>query len=684
MRPLHNEAKDEEEKASQIQNPNKPHTHHNPSKTDPGKIKEFRNWVGKNISIEAQTYSSMYREEFKLWTDIDEYKKLDKSKLTPLEEKLAGGIILNRIYEYEYSKREWYAAFKKSLPELQEQQFPYRMKELDNLWHQIFEQNFSQTSQEFVQWFKNIDSQNISFDKAQHIDLWQDICEYLHCDGDKKPYLKQIEASLEKYMQEDKHPSGAGLISNAIADGTIVRNVYLNNDKELVALFEKLTPKPPSSLFPETHVPLPIKENEIKSAEEVADFIKRYRGNIRQAEKITTRTQRAFKGRKRKREEKYLISAAPVLPSKEMMTPEQVDEAIADANKPYLPKCNQVLAGRLLAVAKKIKPFSTIRHLASIDAIPNILDGGFRGRKSLLRRYQLFRPAALAGNDRRNGDADAICFGAFEIDDMCIQEHTAEFVLDLDKLYALESERENPCIFFKQRDLGFELNRIRKVTIGEKTIFFTHTKESANSSQCQTTTFFNEKNQMICYSRIPYFQMISSNFKDMNQILAMNFFRFLDNAKGFMGQSGESFTKNIYDELEKLSDADLEEKLLEITRHACDTMELNFYSSFLMNPELIKEINIFHNPDEKTHTFNMTDFIASLKAEDFEKLAEVQEKIPGLFQSYRFVDYLLSKTESRPIMEELLTFRSKIKLPLWREIVEESKEDSRAGAAGRS
>ena len=122
-----------------------------------------------------------------------------------------------------------------------------------------------------------------------------------------------------------------------------------------------------------------------------------------------------------------------------------------------------------------------------------------------------------------------------------------------------------------------------------------------------------------------------------------------------------------------MDDKQLENTLLELTRNICDTMEFNFYGSFLINPALIKEVSVFDESKNKSYTLNMEECIASLQRIDLQRLAEVQKKIPELFQSYRFIDHLLSQSGIPEIIRDnLQECRGKIELPLWRQRIKAS------------
>ena len=659
---------------------------------------EFFNWVKVNCNtdtgnnplsgFERSGFKSILpdyiRKPMKLFLDIYQYSKLNTTQFTLLEKQLTGVIILTKIYKtdrglinfFRQSNTDDYEAVLSSFT---------TERTLLGIWQQILEQDFNQLSPQFIELLKDVDPGDISrydIDVEEHFCLFKYISEYLYSNDNKEQNLKKIEGKLQEYIEIDKDPAGTGLLPNVIADGVIVRNVYLNGDSKLVSLFERLLPKPPSSLFPEDRVPESIKRHEEQEAEIIHKVLEENDGDISKVEVAAIRLQRAFRGLKRKKEEVELVKDhIQTIASRSKKSP-QANNSKCFTNQTYKPKCSQHgLAGRLLQAAEKIKPFTTVQHLTAIKAVPTILDEGLLGRKSLLRQYKSFRPASLYTDDCYNGDANVICFAPFAIDPKCMTYYTTEFVLDLDKLRSLPSEKHNPCIFFKQKDLGFDLDKIRKLKIGDTEIFFTHTKQLRCSKQLHTNIQFISQDEnghrLQYYAELPNLEMISSNFKNMNQILAMNFFKFLDKTRSSNRKhDSKAFINKIYDAFNKLNDTQLANTLHQLTLNMSDTMEFNFYGSFLMRPELITEVSIFHNPNKRDYTLNIAEFITSLKAGNSTKLTEVQEKIPQLLQSYRFIDFLLLHTEDLTIRDTLIECRKAITLPLWRQRIEASLDSS--------
>jgi hypothetical protein len=63
----------------------------------------------------------------------------------------------------------------------------------------------------------------------------------------------------------------------------------------------------------------------------------------------------------------------------------------------------------------------------------------------------------------------------------------------------------------------------------------------------------------------------------------------------------------------------------------------------------------------------------SLQSGNMQTLDDAKKHLPGLFKSYRFIDYLLTKTSHEAMIFELCKIREQCKTPLWLE--EENKQD---------
>ncbi|MGL5743215.1 MAG: hypothetical protein ACRCXC_12110 [Legionella sp.] len=78
-----------------------------------------------------------------------------------------------------------------------------------------------------------------------------------------------------------------------------------------------------------------------------------------------------------------------------------------------------------------------------------------------------------------------------------------------------------------------------------------------------------------------------------------------------------------------------------------DTAEFNFYGAHQIDFSRLVSITTNYTKEKYgDYVLNMTVFQNQLNLGNLEALEVAKEKIPEIFHSYRFVDYLLSKTTS--------------------------------------
>ncbi len=320
-------------------------------------------------------------------------------------------------------------------------------------------------------------------------------------------------------------------------------------------------------------------------------------------------------------------------------------KAIDDANTPYRPvMCSSDLASKILKAAKQVKLFSTVKHLAAANNLSSILDTCLYGRKNLIDMYLDFRPAALGSADIADGDFNAICFGPNLIDPACLKARTVGLVLDLDLLL----DNRNPAIFFKQRDFGYYPELRQSVRLGNSKLLFCHTRPSENAH----TTFHSLEIQFEIYefgiplfiSNLPKYSFMSNNLPLMQQILTLNFFRFIDSLKKNRKDGRLAIKKidEIYNEISKLTDLELINFLTEIGKKMTCTTEFNFSGAYKIDLNALKEIEIYQE-EKKQFSVNLKTLIEQSNCESNEITNKLAELAPELFKSKRFTQYLSSQ-----------------------------------------
>ena len=440
-----------------------------------------------------------------------------------------------------------------------------------------------------------------------------------------------------------------------ISDPNLIRKIYLSKNNTLIHFFMKQLPVPHANLFRGYELPTLILDRECKSTQSILKFLKT-NPNIKEAQLI--KIQRKMREKLRYKDEiirinhfykKYVTACG--MP---------IDSLMKDANTPYFPKgCDTHLANRIVNVAKSVKLFSTIRHIAAAKHLTSMLDDGLYGRRTLENFYMPYKKSALAECDVADGDSNVICFGPQAIDSHIKTNDKVEITLDLNKI-----QKNNPTIFFKQRDFGFIHEKMRTIFIGKEKLVFSHTGCILNDNQYYTYfRLFNENRcnaPMIASAQLPKFSLISYNFAKIHQILTLNFFRFIDK---LCKPSGSilftAYINKIYSAIAELSDRELSRFLEELGKLMTDTAEFNFYGAHLIESSSIKSIKF------NDYSLEINDFISALQAGDLNQLNQAKNNLPQLFKSYRFIDYLLSKITHQEITKDLLSTRKSCMMPFW-------------------
>ncbi len=158
---------------------------------------------------------------------------------------------------------------------------------------------FSESEKEEIK--KNLN--NISFT------LWLNICRYLFStkEEEKISILEKIKIGLTELTKSIKDPSGKGMLPMSIADGAIVRNVYLAEDKNLTDLFAEFLPRPSASLFAAPRIPKLIMDIEAQVTKSVQDVIERSDGDVKKVESAAITIQRALRASKLQKERVLLF-----------------------------------------------------------------------------------------------------------------------------------------------------------------------------------------------------------------------------------------------------------------------------------------------------------------------------------------------------------------------------------------
>lgn len=475
--------------------------------------------------------------------------------------------------------------------------------------------------------------------------------EYINSDRSQS-YLENVETALLEL------PCPLGSFNDGMQDkkaGTylmpitseLIRKIYLLEDELLTKLFQKHLPTPPVRLFNELQIPHIVQKKSI----EIDETMKKI--DVEKIEPFIVKLQRHIRMKNRYKEEQNRIALRDKVYLKSShMSPEDL---IQDANTPYKPKCSAELSERIMATAKKVAAFSTVKHITSKQAIQNIFDEALYGRRTLMDFYFSFNPAALYESDVLNGDGNVACLGLQDIDPQALGGIIIEF--DLPKLI-----QNKPAAFYKQRDLEYDPKRIRKVQLGEETILFDHTGLPRLIDA--TTTYLQimgRSSGLKQIARVPKSSFISYNLEQIHEVLTLNFFRFMDRMADLKGNIDQNYIDDFYRKVSQLTDEELFVFLTDLEKNMTDTAEFNFYGAYKIDFSTIINITARY----KKYILNLPKFINDLKQGNINELRQARIKIPELFQSYRFLDYLLLQVKDSDAKYYLDDLRKQCKIPNW-------------------
>jgi len=410
-------------------------------------------------------------------------------------------------------------------------------------------------------------------------------------------------------------------------DKEFLKKICLSNNSQLAEVFKQNYPSASLSLFDADNQPEYLVELENKKNNTINQF-----SDKKALEHAAIFTQRRIRGKLR---QKHAIACISKLHCNN--STEKAIAAIKDANTPYRPKkCSPQLADRIMKAAVSVKLYSTIKHLASTQNLPQIIDTCLFGRENLLDSLMTFRPAALYHSDVEQGDGNVICFGPELIDEKCLYNRTTGLVFDSDKIL----NTRNPAMFFKQRDLGYDPQKYSDICLGNMSFSITHTKSLRCGQSYHTNLQIKEPYTWTLdyYSEIPNCTFISYNMPQMDQILTLNFFRFIDTLNDVCCNVSPDKTNQIYNEIAKLDDNQLVAFLTDVGKKISYTSEFNFTGAYKIDLDALTELQ-FYQDKYMHHSIKISD----LKAGSEKSWNQLKEYAPELLNSKLFMEHMQQK-----------------------------------------
>ena len=495
----------------------------------------------------------------------------------------------------------------------------------------------------------------------------------------------------------------------AYVDRILLAEVYLSNDVQLIELFQKYAPTPRVSFFGE----LPIAETLRSHAEEEMSclskfFDKHEKTPYYELENKIKVVQRQFRKQRRYREESSRISSLWGLENNfKTRLKINYEQAV------YRPeKCNKELADRLVRLSSQLDFFKTAVHRTSEGSLKSIFDDGLMGRESMQSLLMSFNEAALANSDVIMGDFNvACCFASYgEVDSHATGD--IEFTFQIEPLKQKNKTTPLP-LFFKQKDFGFYPQRYHNVpNIGWNPVALwdfsdfmltssgytfrnatpdlvfdfgynsvkTYLKNKYITNKDVKNSYKYQPFRMEQYSFgffktaeycavIPSHMLISYDIRNIEQVLALNFFRYIDNIEFSSNKdcyfssfhtedTPEKVIKDFYAAIERMSDEKLLSFLEKIAKRSSHSMEFNIYGCL----QIAEYLESIYSRKTKFR-LSTSNLIGELNQGQFELLEKGLIEFHGLFESYRFVEHLISKVDNVDALQRLSAIRNKCEAP---------------------
>lgn len=430
--------------------------------------------------------------------------------------------------------------------------------------------------------------------------------------------------------------TGQDLIPDYARNHDTIKRIYRIGSRAR-NLFEAHFPVPPASMFKgEEYLPDSVRRQKQIKLAPISTKVRSNIGAVMAIQRVYRKRQRLKK--EKKNIERYFTSKRYRSMISEYSSP---DEIIRDASMPYISKCkDRALSKRIVRCAKMAFIHPTIKHLTSSQAIDDILGDSVKGRQHIYTTYpHNFLGAALADFDIQNGDANVACFGFDEIDPQAHTEY--EIILDLKKVCA-----QKPAALYKMKDLEYYKDEYHEICIGEYAFKFSSTKQLRATPPGVAGFVFKSSNQVSSYklSIVPGASIISYNLDQIDEILALSVFRFIDSLLD--DQTRELASDEIdafYAALSKLTNEELVSFLEDVGRKISQTGEFNFYGSYRIDFDTIVSLGSPRNQ----YRITMDKLLAVLNVNDREVISEAFCHLPKCFLNARFCKYLIEQVENK-------------------------------------
>lgn len=469
--------------------------------------------------------------------------------------------------------------------------------------------------------------------------------------------LKHIEVALKNDIDK-AHCTMPYLSEN---NRLLIRNVYLTGDNTLIHLFNQFFAIPKQAVFTDVTPPASVLAAEEKSIETLKKITA-----TTPMERITLRLQRQFRQKKWQQKITELFNTH---------WPDQTTaQLLAKADLPYRPQqCSAKLANRIMKAASNVQLFDTVRHYTDTAALTSLFDDGIYARQ-LVRQHYL--PESRIRRSPLNPENTAVI--RFPIHPIQFQDQKNPD--DIELIFNSESLlKNNPSLVYEHHDLsryhqhinlsfgrqhmGFLWGEARpsEPSFGLALTAFTQPKIKTEPSNGKKS---NVRRHPATAAHIPRYLFMPQKLDNLHQILALNFFRYIDIIHQNPDNKGRF--KFIYRELETLSDEDLERFIKDIGGVLTETAAFHVNGGHQIDFHILKAIK------RLDYTLDLPLFIQKLNTGEKDPLLDAIKHLPKAFHSRRFLDYLLKVVHHKENHRLLFELKKKCATSSWEDSPTES------------
>ena len=408
-------------------------------------------------------------------------------------------------------------------------------------------------------------------------------------------------------------------------DKELIKNLYLTQDVALIDVFSRHCPIPSIIFFKGGLVPKFILEREQEAKAYLSTL------NDKSFLKHVLYAQRVFRFRKHQE------------------TKARTQSLSSDANMPYIPeKCLRGLSDRIFLAAEKVCLAKKASYITSESDLPSLLEDGICSKRNTIELYVSQENRFCSKIEKEIGEINFVRLNLAR-GDVFAGEMPENKALEIK--FSLGLVKKNPAASFRLLNFLLPLQKKKTLSIGDYNLCFklSGAKEERHGFYSKFT-LYGENQEVIDCSFILNDSLNATNIEQLNKILVLNFFRFID------GLSDTNNTAKIYDAFNLLDPQTLASTMQNLIEVFAGGAQLGFLRAYKIDYRFLESISSVYVSKEdrcrmisssniKTnYTLDMGKLLKAWKHKEENFLAKARENLPALFENKNFIEYLDTKT----------------------------------------